>query len=365
MGVGSCQGAGACLCYDAMSLTAHRSDAYKPALHGFCVFALVWSVFLLYAGGFTTSIEAGMAFLDWPLSNGSVNPEGWLTDREMRAEHSHRLLGAKLGLLSIGLAVWMFLREARRSMRLLAGATLAMVVFQGLLGGMRVMLDRLNIGTESNVVAQSFAVAHACGAQIVVCLLVTLAMGTSRKWVERRGDLAAPVNQGLRRLGLVTCGAIFVQILIGAIMRHGNAGLAIPVFPHSTVEGGWLPAVWNWAVTLNFAHRIGAVAVSVLVVVFVAQIWKMANTRRAFGGLARVPLILLAGQIFLGATVVWTQINEHAATLHMLGGAFLLASCWSLTFLTFRLPLVSTRLEAESRDRPAESLETTPAEAKV
>ena len=76
---------------------AKAEPAYKPILFWFGFGTLVWITFLLYAGGFTTSIRAGMAFLDWPLSNGSINPEGWLENEDMMAEHSHRLLGPLWG----------------------------------------------------------------------------------------------------------------------------------------------------------------------------------------------------------------------------------------------------------------------------
>ena len=57
-----------------------EASAPDRRLFGLCLLTLVWSVLVLQAGGFTTSIRAGMAFLDWPLSNGSVNPPGWLTE---------------------------------------------------------------------------------------------------------------------------------------------------------------------------------------------------------------------------------------------------------------------------------------------
>ena len=78
------------------ALTQNRTDGYKPLFFLFCLFALGWITVLLYAGGMTTSIKAGMAFLDWPLSNGSVNPAGWLTESDKMAENSHRLLGMKI-----------------------------------------------------------------------------------------------------------------------------------------------------------------------------------------------------------------------------------------------------------------------------
>ena len=161
-------------------LKVRRTDKYKPGLAWFCIFSLFWITLLLYAGGFTTSIEAGMAFLDWPLSDGSINPAGWTEDREMRAEHSHRLLGIKMGILSIILVFWTQLREERSWVRRLALFFLLMVILQGCLGGARVVFDRFNIHSESNFIAQSFAIIHACGAQIILCLLVSLALACSQ-----------------------------------------------------------------------------------------------------------------------------------------------------------------------------------------
>ena len=319
-----------------MNFKMRRTANYKPGLFWFCVFALIWATLLLYAGGFTTSIEAGMAFLDWPLSNGSINPEGWMENRMMRAEHSHRLLGMKIGLLSITLCIWMYICEERRWLRLLSGLTLAVIVGQGLLGGLRVLFDRLNIGSESNILAQMFAILHACGAQIVLCLLVTLAVASSRQWNSTEGGNNTPLKRTIKGLGVASCLLIFFQILIGAVMRHSNAGLAIITFPHSAPGGSWLPTYWNWAVTINFAHRIGAIAVTVLLLIYIAQIWASPAARRSLGALTPIPMVLLAAQIYLGAIVIWTRINEHAATIHLLLGAFLLASCWMLTFLSFR-----------------------------
>jgi len=62
---------------------------------------------LVTLGAFTTSIGAGMVFPDWPLSNGSLNPKGWLEDIAMFAEHSHRLTGTVMGLITIGLTLWL------------------------------------------------------------------------------------------------------------------------------------------------------------------------------------------------------------------------------------------------------------------
>jgi len=315
-----------------------RNAAYKPWLFAYCCFALAWITLLLYAGGFTTSIKAGMAFLDWPLSDGSVNPEGWLTETDKLAEHSHRLLGAKIGLLSIGLFIWTWLREERRWLSTLSRVLVLVVILQGVLGGARVRFDRLNLMTEHNLLAQSFAVAHACGAMVVLGILVAITLGCSRAWTEGRPDSTGSPPSHLRKLGVTACGLLFLQILVGAIMRHADAGLAIPRFPLAS-ESSLLPAYWNFDVAIHFAHRAGALVVTAALLGFAVELWRRASQHRGFATGA-VGLVLLLGlQIYLGALTIWTVKNPYVATLHHLGGAFLLASTWALTLLVHRPPI--------------------------
>ena len=310
----------------------HRTGDYKPWLFFYCIFALCWITLLLYAGGFTTSIKAGMAFLDWPLSNGSVNPDGWLTETDKLAEHSHRLLGMKIGLLSIGLFLWTWARESRDWVRTLARVLVWLVVLQGVLGGARVRFDQLNIMSERNLLAQSFAVAHACGAMLVLGLLVAITLACSRRWIEGSRGLAATQCLGVKRWGIIATSIIFLQILTGAIMRHADAGLAITQFPLSAPES-LLPNYWNFGVGIHFAHRAGAIVVTGALLIFLGKIWGSPQARRALGYGALVVTCALGLQIFLGALTIWTVKNPYSATAHHLVGAFLLASTWGLTFL--------------------------------
>lgn len=316
-------------------LSNNRNDNYKPFFFAFCVFALCWITLLLFAGGFTTSIRAGMAFLDWPLSNGSLNPDGWTTESDKMAEHSHRLLGMKIGLLSIVLFVWAHLKESRSSVRTLTRVLVLMVVLQGVLGGARVRFDQLNIMSDHNILAQAFAVSHACGAELVLGLLVAITILSSRRWIERQAGLTQAVPASIRRLGILACAAIFVQILLGAIMRHAGAGLAIPRFPLAN-QHSLIPEYWNFAVGIHFAHRIGAVVVTIIMMLFLSKLWGHTATRKALGYGAVLLVGLLSLQIYLGALTIWTAKNPHVATTHMLLGAFLLATTWGLTLLAHR-----------------------------
>ena len=119
-------------------------------------------------------------------------------------------------------------------------------------------------------------------------------------------------------------------------MRHAEAGLAIAKFPLAR-PGSLLPAYWNFDVGIHFAHRVGAVFVTVALLVFLSQLWANANTRKAFRTGILIVLGLLFVQVWLGAQTIWTVRNEQVATIHHLAGAFLLASTWALTFLTYRL----------------------------
>lgn len=319
-----------------MNSNIQRTSAYKPALFYFCIFCLGWITLLLFAGGFTTTIRAGMAFLDWPLSNGSINPDGWTSESDKMAEHSHRLLGMKIGFLSIGLFAWTWLREQRSTVRMLARVLLLVIILQGVLGGARVRFDWLVTEAETNLLGQSFAVIHACGAMVVLGILVSITILCSRRWIERDGGLSDPVRASTRTWGLMATIGIFLQVLAGAIMRHAEAGLAIVTFPLSQ-PGSILPAYWNFDVSIHFAHRVGAVIVTALLLVFLTKLWNQDAARKAlFGGVLAV-LGLLCVQIYLGALTIWTVRNPYVATIHHLIGAFLLASTWALTLFTYRL----------------------------
>lgn len=306
--------------------------AHQPALAWFAALGAVWVFVLVVLGAFTTSIGAGMVFPDWPLSNGSLNPTGWLEDVAMFAEHSHRLSAAVMSTITIVLAVWLWRTEARSWLRRLAVFAVALVLFQALVGGLRVLLDHLHVEMVDTSVGRLFAMLHACLAQLFVCNLIAIAVACTRSWRTRR----IAVSDSVRRAGLICCALIFAQLAIAAVMRHSFAGLAIPTFPYSTAEGGWLPEMWSFRIGIHFAHRVMAVVITG------ALLWFFVVLRRSreapigmqLGG--SVMLTLLALQIMLGAAVIWTQRSAHMTTGHVLVGALTLAVTFWLTWLAHR-----------------------------
>src|SRR5437868_4965417 len=144
----------------AVAPTTLRTRAYRRPLAIFTAAASLWVFVLVTLGAFTTSIGAGMAFPDWPLSNGSLNPEGWLSNIAYLAEHSHRLSGWTMGLLTIVLVVWLQRTEERAWLRKLGWWALAIVVVQGLLGGTRVLLDPVHVPGFEMTLGQMLRIPH-------------------------------------------------------------------------------------------------------------------------------------------------------------------------------------------------------------
>jgi heme a synthase len=334
-----------------MSSTAHKPfvrPLYRRGLAWFAGIGSAWVFVLATLGAFTTSINAGMAFPDWPLSNGSINPEGWLRDINMFAEHSHRLSGATMGLITIVLAVWLARREERRWLRLLGWAALAIVIIQGVLGGTRVTLDQWYIDGMEMSIGQMLRIPHGVLAQIYVCILFAIAAALSRPWIEGPiSDFAASAK--LRRLGLLCTSLVTVQLVIAATMRHYHAGMAIPTFP-LTPEGSLLPSHWNFRVGIHFAHRAMAAVLSVALIAYGVAVWR-AGISELFKKTAATMMALLVMQVALGASVIWTVRDPYYTTAHVIVGACTLAVTFLLTWLCFRNRIEEVTASA-APDRP-------------
>jgi cytochrome c oxidase assembly protein subunit 15 len=312
-----------------------RSTRYRPGLAWFAAIGSLWVFVLVFIGAFTTSTMSGMAFPDWPLSNGSINPPGWLTELDKFAEHSHRLSATLMGLITIVIAVWIHRTDARLWLRRLALAAVLLVVFQGVVGGLRVLLDGMHVNMVNTSVGRLFAMLHACLAQLFVCNLIAIALACSRPWIER----PLPLADGVRRLGLICCVLLFTQLAIAAVLRHSFAGLAIPTFPYSTADGGLLPAAWNFPVAIHFAHRAMAAVLTVFLVWFALRIRLDRGAPLLMRGGASMLIVLLALQITLGAQIIWTFRRVAMTTGHVLVGALTLALAFTLTWLAHRDPI--------------------------
>ncbi len=309
-----------------------RFDRWR---HRFSLAVAVSGALLLGAGGLVTSTGSGLAVPDWPLSFGKLFPP---MVGGVLFEHGHRMIAATVGLLTIGLAIWFALRERRPAVRRLAYVALAVVVVQGLLGGLTVIL-RLPLAVS---------VVHACLAQIFFCILVLLALLTSRRYLESSRPQRPPAGgPALRRPAWGVSGLIFLQLLLGALMRHSGAGLAIPDVP--LAFGRVVPPMFTGDIGLHFAHRLGAVGIAVAVAWVAIRAVRL--KRRDLVAPAALAVALVVLQIVLGATAVLTRLAVIPTTAHLVVGALLLATLMVVALRAGR-SVVREKLE----NRPIEAL---------
>ena len=339
-----------------------RTSAYQPALAWAAVLGAGWVLVLVMLGAFTTSIGAGMVFQDWPLSNGSLNPAGWLRNAAMFAEHSHRLSAGLMATVTLLLAVAVARSEPRRWLRRLGWFAVGLVLLQAVVGGLRVLLNPVEVTAVDTSLGQLFAMLHAVLAQVFVCALLAIAAALSRPWIEGPVRAATGLGGGLRRLGAWCCGLLLAQLAIAAVMRHSFAGLAIPTFP-LTPDGRLVPARWDSGIGINFAHRAMAFALAVALGWLAAAVWRDRSVGAGAKRLAALMVILLAAQIALGATVIWTGRNAYFTTAHVLVGALTMAATFLLTWALYRDELERTRPAGAPVESPTEPGRALTAEA--
>ena len=298
----------------------------RRALHRFAKFLVGCTVVLILAGSLVTSHDAGLSVPDWPTSYGwnmfTFPPSMWVAN--ILYEHGHRLIASSVGCLTIALVVWLWLAEPRRWVRWLGAAALAAVIAQGILGGLTVLF----------FLPPAVSTAHAGLAEIFFCLTVAIALFTSPGWIDGHAPGAEEVDPRLRRLATLTTVLIYSQILIGATMRHTGAGLAIPDFP--LMFGGLVPDHWDPKIAVHFAHRAGALVVTLGILTTVARVWSRERARAELTRPAILLVALVAAQVTLGALTVLSRRDPWINSFHVVCGAMVLTTSLVLTLRCWR-----------------------------
>jgi cytochrome c oxidase assembly protein subunit 15 len=231
---------------------------------------------LVWWGGFVTATGSGMAFRDWLTSDGAVLPfYPWLSSAgDKFIEHGHRLLGMLAGVLTMALVASCWMSEPRRWVRWYSVSLVAGVVVQGALGGMRVLLDERVI-----------ALVHGCVGPLFFAAAAGMVAVTSRRWTEPAPPASSPAADArLLRLAVITASLAYLQLVLGAIVRHS------PMMLFDGAERMFQVAV--------YFHLLLAAAVAV----HVMMVAHKAFWRGLCPGLAVMLATLIVAQLLLGVS---------------------------------------------------------------
>ena len=286
-------------------------------LHRFAVLVAGATFVLIVAGALVTSHDAGLATSDWPLSNGQVFPK---MVGNLFWEHGHRMVATTVGLLTIALAVYLVLKEKRPWVRRLGLFGLIAVITQGLLGGLTVKLN----------LPLAVSAAHATLAQLLFCTVVSLAIFTSKSWMQENALLEEKGIVPIRGLCSAAVLTIFLQLIVGATLRHS--------------------ATWDQPlpVELVIAHVGGALAVVLTLGSAGSILLHGYKGEKFLTRPAAIALLLLVVQLTLGVAAYLTRLASpndpqplnpmiSITVAHVACGALVFATTIVLTLRTFRV----------------------------
>lgn len=363
-------------------------DTPSPWLRRFCYLTLIATFSLIAIGGHVTSTDVGLAVPDGFTTFGHFTLfaplEVWWDDFGTRWEHSHRLKGMIVGMMTIVMAVWLLIGARGRPLLRYAGLImLGLVIGQGVMGALRV-----------SEISLTLAFVHGIGGQLILCAWVVIAAALGVTWVDRlraiakrtREDTAPVLRWAVRGLLVL----LLAQLTLGSAVRHFKADKAIPDFPltygqvlppmsqdalderyieyysqalsgpdaatvkamglitNRTPQGEIVVALSD--VDLQFAHRLGAIVVCIAgLYVIIAAIRRTNADQRIMLAPSLALLMLLTAQFALGVMTVFTGTAPLIATLHQATGAALIAVA---TWLAVRIHLAEYPAAQAIADTP-------------
>ncbi len=298
------------------------APVYQRGLHLFAIITVCVMLTTLAAGALVTSKNAGMAFRDWPTSDGQAMlsypwMQDYARDWDKFLEHGHRLAGVMIGCFAIGLVGFAHAVDSRPTVRVLSLAFLAAVIIQGILGGFRVWLDE-----------RGLAMIHGAFACLVASILCTLVTILGRQWIKAEEQYDQAQVEFLKPMAVISTAILATQYLLGGYVRHHGTALH---------------------------EHLGLGLLALLVVVGNAIASQRSGIRWLKGsGWGLLAILLL--QVGLGAAAwiakwgytptgyVATADSIHQVTLrtaHMVVGIFVVAFAWIHLLRVFRVASVS------------------------
>lgn len=342
------------------------------------------AVLLIWWGAATTTKQAGMVFTDWPLSLGSFNPPGWLDYMVPFLEHSHRLLAKIVGVLVLVLFSWAYVRSGKKALEVL-GLVLLLAVTLGIFiaaGDERFDADRKRMilsvalglsllpiswlvwswrarawspveklsalallmvttqaifgGLRVTEISDTFAVVHGCFAQAFFCVLLLIVMVAGSGWQETGFKGSAKRLKLAKLTGTVFTGLIFLQLILGAKMRHFHRS-GVPDDDLFLTRGEWIPAFGDPIIAVLFLHKFTALCVLLFAVGMAIRFFTERNREDLrISRMMALIVGLIVFQIVLGLAVIGTEKSFWVTNVHVLNGLTILALAFVFSVRAWR-----------------------------
>lgn len=293
-----------------------RTSVHSPWPHRLALSTAAATLLLIFVGGLVTNTGSGLAVPDWPTTFGYnmfLYPWSQMVGG-IFYEHSHRLIGSFVGLLTIALALVLRMKESEGSARRLGVVAVGVVIVQGVLGGLRVIV--VSAGSE-------LALVHGLLAHAFFALIISVVVLTSAEWKYGPAMIETGDDGTLPHLCLLTTGALYLQVVFGGMLTH----------------------ISDWFL----AHLLCAILTTVCICCLAIRIARRHSWRPQFVrpivflvGLLGVQLLLGLGSYvnrFTSLEIPFAIFSRLALpTVHRITGALMLATCVVLTLRVYRMP---------------------------
>ena len=292
------------------------------------------TLFLIFAGALVKSHEVGLSVPDWPTTYGKQMFAFPLSDMVggIFYEHGHRIIATIVGFFTMIQAIWLGFTHHPDWLKKLGFFALAMVIIQGLFGGITVLF----------FLPPLVSIIHGILAQTFFIMTIIIAYSMSQ---ERENRIDNGMGQSIRKGALLMGGLVYIQLILGALMRHTASGLAIPDFP--TMGGMWIPtfssemmeninyilfdldldSVSKGQVIIHFIHRLGAVIVTGTIGYFYAKHGQTVKASQTSKAVLISIIAIVIFQFSLGVFTVLSGRSPYIASFHVVTGAALLGLC--------------------------------------
>jgi len=296
---------------------------------------------LIFVGALIKSHEVGLSVPDWPTSYGKQMFSFPFSEMVggIFYEHGHRLFATIVGFLTLIQFIVLSFTDHPMWVKKTSFIALVLVITQGFLGGMTVIF----------FLPPQISILHGVLAQIFFISIIFIAYSLSDSRLNKKKE-SFPLF--IKRGALIITLLVFVQLVLGALVRHTSSGLAIPDFPK--MGGMWIPTfsdnmvnninvelfdknldmVSKWQVIIHFLHRLGAFIITLALTFFVYKFRKMVEKNSTESKILILFSVLLFIQIILGASTVITEKLPFVASFHVVTGAALLGCCALFVMVT-------------------------------